>query len=175
MVTAPADKMIPAQTPFTLTGSATDGDGDVLTYLWEQTDAGGAVGTGLVDNTKVDGPLFRQFGTAAQVSDADTLLYNSPGENLAGTTPSRTFPDLAQVLARQHQRQDRHLPGGAGGGRRSRSRHVDCFSEFLPTADWVGDPAAGRGSCTSGSPRATSSPPTRRSTTPGARAPTRSR
>ena len=39
------------------------------------------------------------FGTAAQVTPANTLLYHSPGENLAGTSPSRTFPDLAQILA----------------------------------------------------------------------------
>ncbi len=39
------------------------------------------------------------FGVSAQVSAANTLLYHSPGENLAGTDPSRTFPDLPQILA----------------------------------------------------------------------------
>ena len=34
----------------------------MLTYLWEQTDIGGATGTGLVNNTKTNGPLFRVFG-----------------------------------------------------------------------------------------------------------------
>ena len=36
--------------------------------MWEQNDRGGAAGTALVNNTKTDGPLFRQFGTAANVS-----------------------------------------------------------------------------------------------------------
>ena len=52
-----------------------------------------------MSNTKRDGPLFRVFGTYANVTPAGTIHYHSPGENLAGTDPSRTFPDLAQILA----------------------------------------------------------------------------
>ena len=54
----------------------------------------------LINNAKIDGPLFRVFGTAAEVSDEGTLLFNSPGENIAtAADASRTFPDLAQVAA----------------------------------------------------------------------------
>jgi hypothetical protein len=145
VVTAPADKTIPIRTPFTLTGSATDAQaGDTLTYMWEQTDPGGANGTGLVSNTKVDGPLFRQFGTFANVSATDTLMYHSPGENLAGTDPSRTFPDLAQILAGNTNAATGTCPAPlAGGTVPVTDPALNCFSEFLPTADWVGNPAAG--------------------------------
>ena len=63
VVTVPAPAhTIPARTPFALTGGATDADGDTVSYLWEQNDRGGSTGTALVNNTKTNGPLFRQFG-----------------------------------------------------------------------------------------------------------------
>ena len=150
VVTAPADKTIPARTPFTLTGSATDPNaGDTLTYLWEQTDPGGADGTALVDNNKTDGPLFRQFGVAATVTSANTLLYHSPGENLAGTSPSRTFPDLAQILVGNTNAASGSCPAApappaSGGATNVPAATVDCYSEFLPTAAWVGNPLTPR-------------------------------
>jgi hypothetical protein len=140
VVTAPADKTIPKQTPFTLTGSATDADnGDRLTYLWEQTDPGGVNGTGLVDNNKVDGPLFRVFGTYANVTSGNTVLYHSPGENLAGTDPSRTFPDLQQILAGNTNAKTGTCPAPlAAGTVPVTDPALNCFSEFLPTASWLG-------------------------------------
>jgi hypothetical protein len=126
VVTAPASFTIPLRTPFALTGSATDADGDTLTYLWEQNDRGGATGTGLTNNTKADGPLFRQFGVAANVTPAGTLEYESPGENAVTTNPTRVFPDLAQILAN-----NTNAESGS-------CANVGCFSEFLPTATYVG-------------------------------------
>jgi hypothetical protein len=130
VVTAPADKTIPTQTPFTLTGSATDADADVLHYLWEQTDSG--TGTDLVSNSKPNGPLFRVFGTAAQVSGPSSLLYHSPGENVAGTEPSRSFPDLSQILAGTTNAATGTCP--AAGPVPVAPSIVDCYSEFLPTS-----------------------------------------
>ncbi len=132
-VTAPVAKTIPMRTPFALTGSAADADGDTLTYMWEQNDAGAAASS-LPSNTKTSGPLFRQFGTAAIVSATDTLQYNSPGENLAGTSPTRTFPDLAQVLAGNTNAATGACPASPPAGQTT----VDCFSEFLPTTDYTG-------------------------------------
>ncbi len=67
---------IPANTPFELTGTASDVDGDSLTYSWEQVDAGAAsdanVDTG-------DNAIFRAF--------------------LPVTTPQRVFPKLTDLLA----------------------------------------------------------------------------
>ena len=86
------------RTPFALTGSATDADGDTLTYLWEQNDNGVGAGTALVNPSKTNGPIFRQFGTALDASIYNPKQLNSPGENHVTTDPTRTFPDLAQIL-----------------------------------------------------------------------------
>jgi hypothetical protein len=141
-VTAPADKTLPIRTPFTLTGSGTDADGDALTYLWEQNDEGSVLptgGTALVSNTKTDGPLFRVFGVAATVSSAESHQSPSPGENLADGSTSRTFPDLTQVLAGNTNAQTGSCPAApADTDADVPAAVIDCYSEFLPTADYAG-------------------------------------
>ncbi|HET6940167.1 MAG TPA: M12 family metallo-peptidase [Nocardioides sp.] len=144
VVTAPADKTIPMRTPFTLTGSATDSDGDSLLYLWEQNDRGAAAGTGLVDNVKKNGPLFRVFGKYADVTQAESLQYYSDGENLADGNPSRTFPDMDQILNGWTNAATGTCPAPANpAATLPNGPELECFSEFLPTSDYVGDGTAG--------------------------------
>ena len=80
-VNAGADYNVPARTPFALTGSASDPNGDALTYGWEEMDlAAGTSGTSgppLTDNGSR--PIFRSFNPT--------------------TSPTRTFPKLSDVLA----------------------------------------------------------------------------
>jgi len=75
VVTGSATYNVPKSTPFTLTGSATDPDGDALTYQWEEIDNGASFGT-WNSGTK---PFFMSYAPV--------------------TTPSRTFPKLSMVLA----------------------------------------------------------------------------
>ncbi len=79
-VNAGNDFTIPAKTPFTLTGQATDADKDSLHYSWQQYDLGAETSTKAEDNTD-DGkrPLFRSFAPT--------------------TSPNRTFPQLTDVLS----------------------------------------------------------------------------
>ncbi|MGI8588666.1 MAG: S-layer homology domain-containing protein [Chloroflexia bacterium] len=76
VVNAGQNYTIPNNTPFQLTGSATDPDGDSLTYVWEEEDNGGASQPNSDDGSR---PLFRSI--------------------LPGTSPTRMFPQLANVLA----------------------------------------------------------------------------
>jgi Metallo-peptidase family M12B Reprolysin-like len=138
VATAPADKTLPLRTPFSLTASGSDADGNPLTYLWEQNDRGGATGTALVSNTKAQGPLFRVFGVAADVSPQDTLKSPSPGENLADGSPTRVFPDLAQVLAGNTNAASGVCPTAPPTPTPLSAAQRECFSEFLPTAGYVG-------------------------------------
>lgn len=66
---------IPASTPFRLTASATDSDGDDITYTFEQYDTGPA---GHPNSPSGNAPLFRSF-TGTEV-------------------PERTFPRMQNVL-----------------------------------------------------------------------------
>ncbi len=140
VVTTPAEYTIPLRTPFALTGSATDFDGDTVTYMWEQNDRGGITGTALVNNVKTNGPLFRQFGTFADVTPAGTLLTPSPGLNAVTTDPTRVFPDLPQILANNTNAVTGTCPAAPPPPTPVPPISRDCFSEFLPTADWVGFP-----------------------------------
>ncbi|MGW5672309.1 M12 family metallo-peptidase [Micromonospora sp. NPDC003776] len=143
VVTVPAAVTIPVRTPFALTGTATDADGDPVTYLWEQNDRGGSTGTALTNNTKVNGPLFRVFGEAAYVSPSDTLKYHSPGLNAVTTNSTRVFPDMKQILIGNTNAKTGACPAApapppTGGASNVPADLVDCYSEFLPTRDWVG-------------------------------------
>jgi Metallo-peptidase family M12B Reprolysin-like len=139
-VTVPAEVAIPLRTPFALTGGATDGNGDALTFIWEQNDRGAApnaAGTSLLGNTKTNGPLFAMFPKSGLISETDTLLYNSPGENHVTASPTRVFPDLDQILDGNTNAETGACPTGPIAPPVP-VPVKECFSEFLPTADYVG-------------------------------------
>lgn len=79
---AGSDYTIPKGTPFMLTGTGTDANGDSLTYIWEQMDNASSSQTGAssaASATKSSGPTFRSFTPTA--------------------LPVRYFPRMASVLA----------------------------------------------------------------------------
>jgi hypothetical protein len=95
-------------------------------------------GTALLSNVKLNGPLFRQFGKRAVVSSADTIKYNSPGQNHVTTDPTRVFPDLEQILANNTNAETGACPTPAGT---PTAADIECFSEFLPTPPTWASPA----------------------------------
>ncbi|MFN8324284.1 MAG: zinc-dependent metalloprotease family protein [Flavobacteriaceae bacterium] len=70
------DYTVPKSTPFMLTGSGTDANGDTLTYIWEQMDS--QTNTTAPSATKTSGVNFRSYSPT--------------------TSPTRYFPRMASVL-----------------------------------------------------------------------------
>jgi hypothetical protein len=77
-VNAGLDYTIPRSTPFTLTGTASDVDGDALTYYWEQINARTSSSPTVPSATATAGPNFRSYQPV--------------------TNTSRTFPQLSSIL-----------------------------------------------------------------------------
>lgn len=77
VVTAAPACTIPVNTPFELTGSATDANGDSLTYTWEQYNLG-ASSNAVPNPDNGARPIFRSYKPK--------------------TSPTRTFPSLPYIL-----------------------------------------------------------------------------
>jgi hypothetical protein len=137
VVEAPSAYTIPYRTPFALTGSATDADGDTVTYMWEQNNIG-AVAVALANQVKTTGPLFRQFGTALDMARYDPQEYDNPGTNAVTTDPTRVFPDMEQILAGNTNARTGVCPDEVPATGGLSASLVDCLSEFLPTAAYPG-------------------------------------
>lgn len=85
---------IPISTPFALTGSATDPEGDALTYQWEQNDNATTSGANSVASpTKATGPNWLSF--------------------LPTSSPTRLMPTLSTIQAGLNVTPP--LPGGDAG------------------------------------------------------------
>jgi chitodextrinase len=81
VVNAGLDFTIPKSTPFMLTGTASDANGDILTYNWEQIDNATSSATGAnsaASATRTSGPTFRSYPSS--------------------TSPARYFPRMQSVL-----------------------------------------------------------------------------
>jgi subtilisin-like proprotein convertase family protein len=80
VINAGADYTIPISTPFILTGTGSDTEGNTITYTWEQYDSATTTSTSnsIAYPTKPDGPLFRSIRPA--------------------NSPVRYMPSLSSVL-----------------------------------------------------------------------------
>lgn len=122
VISAGPDYTIPISTPFVLTGTGSDPEGNTITYNWEQFDS--AVTTfganSIAYPTKPDGPMFRSFpSTSSPVrympvfssvlsnrltttwesvsSIGKTMNFTLTGRDNAGTGIAQTFTDAMVV------------------------------------------------------------------------------
>ncbi|MES2431490.1 MAG: zinc-dependent metalloprotease family protein [Bacteroidota bacterium] len=124
VVNAGANYIIPKSTPFILTGTATDANGDALTYSWEQIDKGGAYSEW--NEPAINSPLFRSFPPVAtgvrhfpKLSD---VINNT-------TTIGEILPDTGRALHFRLTARDNKAGGGGV-----------CFDSVTTTVSQVAGP-----------------------------------
>lgn len=108
VVTASPIYNIPKSTAFTLTGSATDVDGDALTYQWEEVDI--ATSSGTWNSGKK--PYFRSYAPVT----LPTRMFPKSSVVLSGNytgTKGEYVPSTAQTLNFRLTARD-NKPGGGG-------------------------------------------------------------
>ncbi len=97
---------IPKSTPFTLTGSGSDADGDQVYYCWEQYDEDGFSNDNNLCN---DAPTHGFIGATAGASPLAPLFRSFPPT----TSPARTFPNISLVTANSYSSDFEPLPSVA--------------------------------------------------------------
>ena len=87
---------IPKGTPFTLNGTATDANGDAMTYTWEQYDLATASDKGAL------GSLIKGVGNSGNGSDGYSAVNSTTAplfrSEQSSTSTSRTFPKMTYIL-----------------------------------------------------------------------------
>ncbi|KAA9331527.1 T9SS type A sorting domain-containing protein [Hymenobacter busanensis] len=113
VVTAPASgKTLPISTPFKLTASATDAEGDALNYNWEEMDLGPAANTNDAQVANSTVPLFRSFNATT----SPTRYFPQLSDILAGTSVvGERLPTVTRTLKFRCTARDQHNSGGALG------------------------------------------------------------
>lgn len=107
VVTGSGNYAIPALTPFSLTGSATDPNNDALTYQWEQFDAGTAGGNWNSGSR----PFFRSY---TPTTTATRFFPTQTAVNSAAytTTKGEYLPATNQTLRFRFTARDNKMGGG---------------------------------------------------------------
>lgn len=112
---------IPRSTPFELTASGSDANGDTLTYLWEQYDLGPTNPAGsLTDN---GGPLFRNYSP----STSPSRIFPNPSP----TSPWELLPSTTRALSFRVTARDNRV---GGGGTNEASATLNVTSTAGPVA-----------------------------------------
>ncbi len=114
---------LPVSTPFELTGTATDVDGDSLTYCWEQFDTGPSSPP---NNPEGNAPIFRSF---LPTTDATRVFPRLADLINNMTVIGEQLPDYARDLTFRLTVRDNH---GFGGGVSTEDRSFNVTEQAGP-------------------------------------------
>lgn len=119
---------IPISTPFELSGTATDADGDNLTYTWEQYDLGPLSQLGMPTGTA---PSFRSVlpgnSSTRVFPKMETIISNTPDKN-------EVLPTYSRALTFRLTARDNRSDGGAWGYKEIKFAATADAGPFVVTA-----------------------------------------
>ncbi|MEO1084181.1 MAG: zinc-dependent metalloprotease family protein, partial [Acidobacteriota bacterium] len=139
VVDAGAAHTIPISTPFELCGSATDPQGDPLTYAWEQFDLGPA---GAPDNPVGNAAIFRSFNPTA----SPCRTFPQPLDLISGESSlGEILPSYARTMNFRLTARDNRSGGGGVGDDATTVQVIDTAGPFEVTAP-AGGVSVGEGS-----------------------------
>ncbi len=130
-------QVIPISTPFKLTASGTDTDGDSLTFTWEQMDTGEA---GAPSDPQGTAPLFRSFEPTTSGVRYLPSLSTVLGE---GTVKGEVLPSSTREMNFRITLRDN---SALGGGTASEDLTIDATDDagpFIVTSQSTADTLAG--------------------------------
>ena len=123
---------IPIGTPFELNGSATDADGDNLTFTWEQYDLGLPSPLGMPIGTA---PLFRSvlpsLSPKRVFPKIETIINNTTDKN-------EVLPTITRVLTFRLTARDNRSDGGAWGYKEIQFNATAAAGPFVVTTPNTG-------------------------------------
>ena len=127
-VNAGKDQIIPKSTPFELTATATDIEGDSLTYCWEQTDNELVIHPPV--NTYTNGPSFRSYKPTPSPTRVFPQIATIVGNS---TSLWEVLPGVARKLNFTASVRDNHKGGGCFGMDNVKLTVNDAAGPFLVT------------------------------------------
>lgn len=132
VVNALSNYNIPVSTPFVLTGSATDANGDALTYCWEQVDVGGPQ---VVWNAPSgDAPLFRSFRPDTGIAGYRRFFPRLTDQINNTTTIGEILPSYARTMHFRLTARDNRAGGGGVCNAENAITAVAAAGPFIVTS-----------------------------------------
>ncbi len=131
---------IPAQTPFALTASATDPDGDTLTYCWEEFDRGPFQDPTAEPRDNGGSPLFRSYPprqSPVRCFPALTYILNNqnvPPPLVGSFATAEYLPTTSRTMNFRVTVRDNHLGGGGTSYNATTVTSVASAGPFAITA-----------------------------------------